>query len=126
DIALDTVDGGTGSDSLVITTIGDVTLSANGNWVLLSNFFAAFDAAGVERVNSGSSAGADTITVNDLSGTGVTEVNVGLSNNGQPDNVIVNGTAGNDSISVAGDTGIVVKPKGVLLRPGFLSVSGLA
>jgi Ca2+-binding RTX toxin-like protein len=53
--------------------------------------------------------GADTITVNDLTGTGVTAVNLDLANppgsgvgDGQADTVIVNGTNGNDRIVVTG------------------------
>ena len=53
------------------------------------------------------SAGADTITVNDLSGTDVTNVTPDLSNVGgvddvAADNVIVNGTNGDDVVTVTG------------------------
>jgi Ca2+-binding RTX toxin-like protein len=122
-----TVEGGDGSDTLRLIALGgDVNLSANGTRVLLSNFFAAFDAAGVERVDIAGSHGADTVTVNDLTGTGVTEVNINLGNfDGQPDNVIINGTAGNDKILVSGDDG-VVDPFGRITRPAGVFVSGLA
>ena len=59
--------------------------------------------------------GADTITVNDLTGTDATQVNLDLSampgsgqGDGAADNVIVNGTAGDDTITVAGSGGSVV------------------
>jgi Ca2+-binding RTX toxin-like protein len=68
------------------------------------------DVHGVEQVNIVALGGPDTITVHDLSGTGVLQVNVDLSSppgsgtgDGQPDTVVVNGTTHNDSITVAGD-----------------------
>ena len=129
DLGVDRVEGGAGTDSIQFSALSGnpVTLSASDGRAQVGTLFAGFDAAGVEQVNVFGSAGADTVTVNDLTGTGVTDVNLDLGNfDGQPDNVIVNGTSGNDNISVAGDTGIAIKPKGVLLQPGFLSVSGLA
>jgi hypothetical protein len=58
--------------------------------------------------------GADTITVNDLTGTDVNQVDLNLQNplgsglgDGQPDQVIVNGTAGDDDIVVTGSAGNV-------------------
>ena len=57
------------------------------------------DLNGVERVNFNALGGADTITVNDLTGTDVTNVNLDLASppgsgtgDGQADTVIVNGT----------------------------------
>ena len=62
----------------------------------------------VERVEFRARGGADTIVVNDLSGTGLTELNADLAvaaggGDAQPDTVIVNGTNGDDVIVVAGD-----------------------
>jgi Ca2+-binding RTX toxin-like protein len=130
EFGLATVEGGEGSDTLVLGAIGgDINLSANGGRVLLSNLFAAFDAAGVERVNIGGSTGADTVTVGDLTGTGVTEVNIGLGSiNGGPDfqadNVIINGTAGDDHVAVSGND-FVLDHSGNLISPATVSVSGL-
>ena len=63
------------------------------------------DVNGVEQVNFDALGGADTITVNDLTGTGVTDVNLDLASppgsgtgDGQADTVIVNGTNGDDAI----------------------------
>ena len=60
-------------------------------------------------VNVNALGGADTVTVNDLSGTDVTSVNLDLAGTpgsgaatAQADTVIVNGTNGNDNISVIG------------------------
>ena len=63
------------------------------------------DVNGVEQVNVTALGGADTITVNDLTGTGVTQVESTWRHarqrhgDGQADTVIVNGTAGADTIS---------------------------
>jgi Ca2+-binding RTX toxin-like protein len=65
------------------------------------------DLNGVDRIDFNALGGADTITVGDLSGTDVAEVNLNLAaSNGQGDgaldSVIVNGTNGDDVISVGG------------------------
>ena len=66
------------------------------------------DTHGVETVDVNALGGADTVTVNDLTGTDVTErrssisaaPSAGTAGDGQPDRVIVNGTAGDDAITV--------------------------
>src|SRR2546421_8101021 len=70
------------------------------------------DTHGVENVDFNALGGADQVTVNDLTGTDVTSVDVDLANilggttgDGQADRVVVNGTNGNDTINVAGDAG---------------------
>lgn len=68
------------------------------------------DVNGVENVNIRALGGADTITLNDLTGTNVAVVNIDLAastggGDGQPDTVVVNGTAGDDVIEVAGSAG---------------------
>jgi len=74
----------------------------------------------VEHINFRALGGAYNITVDDLSGTGVTQVNVdlaatagGTTGDATTDEVLVNGTAGNDVISLS-------------MRNGALVVSGLA
>ena len=64
----------------------------------------------VEAIDLNALGGADTITVNDLSGTDVAELNTdlaavpgGTAGDGQPDNVIVNGTNDDDVVVVAGN-----------------------
>jgi len=67
----------------------------------------------VEHIDFAALGGADKVTVNDLSGSDVTEVNIDLAaagggaGDGSPDEVIVNGTAGDDAILVAGDAAAV-------------------
>jgi Ca2+-binding RTX toxin-like protein len=113
----DTVEGQGGVDTLQFNGANvseNMDLSANGRRL---RFFRdigniTMDVNGVEQVNIVALGGADTITVNDLTGTGVTDVNIDLSatpgsgtGDGQADTVIVNGTAAADVITVAGDAG---------------------
>ena len=115
----DTVEGQTGTDTMVFNGANAaelVDLSANGSRLKLfrnpGNI--TMDTAGVERVDFNALGGADVITVNDLSGTDVSRVNVdlagtlgGATGDGQADRVIVNGTDRNDAIDVSGDASIV-------------------
>ena len=91
-------------------------ISANGSRVRLFRDVGnvTMDLNGVET-HSASAAlgGADTITVNDLTGTDVTQVAIDLAaagttgGDGQADQVIVNGTAGDDVIKITGSGGAV-------------------
>ena len=92
----------------------NIDLSANGSRLRLFRDVGnvTMDVNGVEQVNVDALGGADTITVNDLSGTDVTEVNLeprgaagSGTGDGQADTVIVNGTNGADNIIVAGNAG---------------------
>jgi Ca2+-binding RTX toxin-like protein len=90
----------------------DVTLSANGGRL---NFFrvqgnVTMDTDGVEVVEDNPINGADNVTVNDLSGTDVTQTNIDLAfavgsdfSDGVRDTVVVNGTNGDDNIAVTGN-----------------------
>lgn len=107
----DVVEGQDGKDKLVFNTssIGErVELSSNGGRLRLTRDVAAItmDANDVEEVALNVFGGADIITVNDLTGTDVTKVDVDLGvagvGDGQIDAVIVRGTNGNDSIEVVG------------------------
>jgi Ca2+-binding RTX toxin-like protein len=112
----DTIEGQTGADTMVFNGANvseQVDLSANGNRL---KFFRTqgndtMDTAGVERVDFNALGGTDVVTVNDLSATDVTSLNVdlagalgGTTGDGQSDRVVVNGTNGEDSINVNGDT----------------------
>jgi Ca2+-binding RTX toxin-like protein len=113
----DTVEGQAGADTMRFNGANaseQVDLSANGDRL---KFFRTqgsitMDTAGVERVDFNALGGADLVTVNDLTGTDVTSLNVdlagalgGTTGDGQSDRVVVNGTNGEDSINVNGDTG---------------------
>ena len=111
----DTVEGQDGEDTMRFNSANvaeQVDLSANGKRLKFFRDVAniTMDTAGVERVDFNALGGADKVTVNDLTGTGVTTVNVdlagalgGATGDGQPDRVVVNATNGNDTIDVSGD-----------------------
>src|SRR5205807_8141233 len=106
----DTVEGQAGKDTLQLNGANIAEkhdISANGSRVRFTRDVAniVMDLNGVERIDFNALGGADTITVNDLSGTDVSEVNLNLAaagggGDGQADAVIVNGTAGNDTIAI--------------------------
>jgi Ca2+-binding RTX toxin-like protein len=113
----DIVEGQGGNDTLDFNgaNVGEnIDLSANGTRLRLTRDIAniVMDVNGVEQVDITAKGGADTITVNDLTGTGVTDVNIDLSGtpgsgtgDGAADTVVVNGTAGDDVISVSASGG---------------------
>jgi Ca2+-binding RTX toxin-like protein len=113
----DLVEGQSGHDILQFNGSNadeTIDLSANGSRLRLFRNVGAvtMDVNGVEQVNITDLGGADTLTVNDLSGTDVSGVNLDLAGtpgsgigDGQADTVIVNGTAGNDTIAVVGNAG---------------------
>jgi Ca2+-binding RTX toxin-like protein len=110
----DTLEGKAGNDTLQFSGSNapeQIDLSANGPRLRLARDVGGvtIDAAGVDRVNVAALGAADTITVNDLSGTDVTQTSVDLGSDagggdGAADRVIVNGTANPDSATIAGDS----------------------
>jgi Ca2+-binding RTX toxin-like protein len=115
----DTIDGQSGNDTMRFNGAAgaeQVALSANGSHLKFTRDVASItmDTVGVEQVDFNALGGADTVTVNDLTGTDVTGVTVdlagtlgGAAGDGQADRVIVNGTAGDDAIDVSGDASAV-------------------
>jgi Ca2+-binding RTX toxin-like protein len=69
------------------------------------------DLHGVENIQFNALGDVDTITVNDLTGTDVTQVNLDLGINGASDGaadtVVINATSGNDAIFVTSNNGVV-------------------
>ena len=120
----DTIDGGSGSDTLQFngSNAGEkIGLAAGaGGHAILSRDVATItqDLNSVETVNVHALGGIDTITVGDLSGTDVKQVNIDLAaTGGAPDGVL-------DSVSLTGRDGsdhIVVTNVG-----GVTAVTGLA
>jgi Ca2+-binding RTX toxin-like protein len=89
-----------------------IDISANGGRVRFFRNVASvlMDLNDVERIDFNALGGADLVTVGDLSGTDVTEVNNNLASSiggnvgdAAADNVVVNGTSGDDVIQAAGD-----------------------
>jgi Ca2+-binding RTX toxin-like protein len=113
----DVVEGQDGSDTMRFNGAAvaeQFELSANGHRL---RFFRnvgniTMDTDGVETVDVNALGGADTVTVDDLTGTDVTRVNAdlagalgGSAGDGQADSVTVHGTAGNDVVTAAGTVG---------------------
>jgi len=106
----DTLEGQSGTDALNFngSNAGEkIDVSANGTRVRLFRDVAAItqDLNGIEGLNIRALGSADTITFNDLTGTGLTKASVDLSGfDGQPDQsadtVIENGTAFADKVEV--------------------------
>ncbi|MBR0844259.1 calcium-binding protein [Bradyrhizobium liaoningense] len=109
----DTVEGGQGTDTLAFNGANiseTINISANGGRVLFTRNVAAIamDLNGVEHVDFNALGGADDITVGDLSGTGVNQINLDLgANDGAADTVTINATGGSDVITVTEHDGII-------------------
>ena len=111
----DTLEGQAGSDTMLFNGANvaeNITISPNGGRVRFLRNVAnvVMDLNDVEAIDFNALGGADTVAVNDLSGTDVTEINTALAAasaapraTARPDNVIVNGTNGDDVVLVAGD-----------------------
>ncbi len=116
----DIVEGQDGVDTLLFNGSNAnerIDISANGSRVRFTRDVASItmDLNGVEHIQFNALGGADTVTVNDLTGTDVNQVAVDLaspagSGHGdlQTDSVIVNGANANDTISVASSGSSVV------------------
>ncbi len=110
----DLVEGESGQDTLLFNGANiaeEVTISSNGPRLRFIRNIATItmDCGDIETVQFNALGGADIITVNDLSGTGVTQVNLDLASpptsglgDNQPDTVVVNGTAGDDFAIITG------------------------
>jgi Ca2+-binding RTX toxin-like protein len=117
----DTIEGQDGFDTLLFNGANvaeKIDISANGGRVLFSRDVASvtMDLNDVEGIDFNAKGGADTITVNDLSGTDVTEINIDLAGvpgggagDGAADTIIINSTSGDDVIEIVGDsTGVSI------------------
>jgi Ca2+-binding RTX toxin-like protein len=108
----DIVEGQDGADALAFngSNINEkMEASANGSRVRFTRDIGAIvmDLNNVESIDADLLGGADSLRVDDLSGTGVVSVNAGLAASGggddaQPDSVVVDATNGDDVVSVAG------------------------
>jgi Ca2+-binding RTX toxin-like protein len=108
----DTLEGQDGIDTMLFNGANAaeiVDISANGGRVTFFRNVAnvTMDSDDVERIEFNALGGADTIVVNDLSGTDVTEVAINLAatggaGDGQPDTVRVNATSGDDIAVITG------------------------
>ena len=113
----DSIEGQSGSDRMLFNGAQGpgaetVTMTANGGRLIFFRQPGAvtMNTDDVEIVDFNALGGPDSITVNDLSGTDVTQTNLDLAAalggnapDGQLDSVVVNGTDGVDDIDVAGN-----------------------
>jgi len=109
----DALEGQGGHDRMLFNGAGaaeHIDLSANGDHLRFFRDVATItmDTHGIERVDFVALGGADVVTVNDLRGTGVREVNVELApGDGQIDHVVLNATDRRDRVEVSGDADAV-------------------
>jgi len=116
----DVVEGQAGTDTLLFNGANvaeNIDISANGSRARFTRDVAniTMDLNDVENIQFNALGGADNIVVGDLSGTAVKQVNLDLSatagsghGDGAADTVTVNGTAGNDTVTVASSGASVV------------------
>jgi Ca2+-binding RTX toxin-like protein len=127
----DTVDGGAGSDSSRVNGSNaneNMAVSANGAAARFTRDIAAIvtDLTRVEKLRIGTSGGTDNVTVNDVSGTGLTDVDLNLSaaiggGDAAADTVTVTGTPGADSLELTSDG----TARAVTGLPARVSVAGV-
>ena len=113
----DTVEGQAGFDTLLFKgndAAEQMSISANGSRATLFRVQGnvTMDLNSVERIQLDAFGGADTITVNDMTGTDVKEVAIDLAGSGgggdnQVDTIVINATDGNDKIRVTNHNGVV-------------------
>jgi len=109
----DTLEGQSGFDRMLFNgsnAAENINISANGGRVRFFRDVASvvMDLNDVEGIDFNALGGADTVVVNDLSGTDVTGINLNLAGAGgagdaAADNVIVSGTSGDDVALAVGD-----------------------
>jgi Ca2+-binding RTX toxin-like protein len=121
----DIIEGQGGVDTMVFNgaNVGEtIDLSANGQRLRFFRNVAniTMDCNGVEVVKFNALGASDTITINDLTGTDVKNVNLDLASppaSGQGDNaadsVIINATGGDDNVTVIGAPGAGVSVQGL-------------
>ncbi len=114
----DTVDGGTGTDAMLFNGANvaeNIDISANGSHALFTRDVAniTMDLNRIETIQFNALGGADNITVNDMTGTDVSEVDLNLGgNDGAADTVTLNATNGNDVITITQDANGVITVTG--------------
>jgi Ca2+-binding RTX toxin-like protein len=115
----DVVEGGSGYDTHIFNGAGgaeDFAATANGHRVTFTRNLGniVMDLNDIEALRVNALGGEDQVVVNDLSGTGMTRVDVdfagalgGTTADGAADTVQVIGTAGNDTIHASAKAGVV-------------------
>jgi Ca2+-binding RTX toxin-like protein len=111
----DIIEGQAGFDTMLFNGANvaeNISISANGSRALFTRDIAnvVMDLNDTESIDFNALGGADTIVVNDLSGTDVSEININLAaaggaGDGAADTIVINATNGDDVIVVVGDAG---------------------
>jgi Ca2+-binding RTX toxin-like protein len=111
----DTLEGQDGFDTMLFNgavVSEQINIFANGGRALFTRDIAnvVMDLNDVEAIDFVARGGTDTITIGDLTGTDLTEINLDVSNgagagDGAADTIIINATNGDDVILVVGDDG---------------------
>ena len=107
----DLVEGQAGADQMIFNGVDiaeKVDVTANGGRVRFVRDLGsvAMDLNGVKQIDFNAFGGADTVTVNDQSSTGLATLNLNLASasnvgDNEADAVMVNGTAGDDAVQIA-------------------------
>src|SRR5262249_32842755 len=115
----DTVEGQAGTDTLRFNGANideKIDISANRSRARLTPHVGTvtMDLNGVEHIEVNARGSADTVTVNDLTGTGVNQIAIDLGaqpgspgGDGAADTIVINATNGNDAITIVNNNGIV-------------------
>lgn len=112
----DVVEGQAGSDAMTFDGANiaeQFDVSANGSRIRFTRDIGSIvmDLAGIEQIDLNALDGADRLTVNDVSGTDLTEIqtdlagHAGVGDDGAADQIVVNGTDKNDMITAGGERG---------------------
>ena len=119
----DVIDGQDGHDTMLFNgadAAETMAVSANGHRVLFTRNLGTItmDLDGIEQIDTNALGGADQITVNDVTGTDLSAVNLNLAartggGDGAGDSVIVNGTNGNNVVTVTGSAAKDVTASGL-------------
>ena len=107
----DTVEGGTGFDTLRVTAskIADgIGVFADGTGARLFCNLESIGLDSIERIEIKALGGTDTIVVGDLKGTGIADVAIDLSADGKANSVSAVGTANNDIVDIGWSGGKIV------------------
>lgn len=127
----DVVEGQGGTDTLNFNgSDGDenIDVSANGSRVCLSDDAGAvaMDINDIEQLSVAGGSGANQDVINDLTGTGVTNVKVRIGNDAQADHVVVNGSDAGNRIAIAGDFANGVTVSGLAAQVKVTGTIGLS
>ncbi len=116
----DKVDGGSGVDEMVFNGFANpenFTLTADGDHALFTRTQGniVMDLDSIEKVTVNAFAGADTVTINDPTGTDVNDIDINLGVNGQGDHAV-------DTININDDDNLTVVDNG----NGNLTILGVS